>query len=212
MHLGRNWIIFFMYSASPYFNSFFAAKPLDLFNINEKCSMKIAPAPSSFILFIHSRAVTRVGITCWIWASEQPWGSWGQLFHCALSFPSQWKGAGEAARAALWAAPVCAVCAGGSQLCCWAASGCVSRARSAQPSILSWQGLFVPRAPDTHSWSVSQSSRWRLPKGSTINHRSKNKAKNVFIAEKTWKCLWCFLMWWHPSTNPCHFFVLFQPI
>lgn len=61
-----------MYTASAYFNSFFPAKPLDLSNKNKKYSIKIPSASFSFILFIHKRAVTRVGITGWIWASEQP--------------------------------------------------------------------------------------------------------------------------------------------
>lgn len=49
MKLGSNWSIFFMYLASPFFNSFLPAKPFDLpINKNSKCSIKITSASFSF--------------------------------------------------------------------------------------------------------------------------------------------------------------------
>lgn len=80
MNLGSHWIIFFMYSASPCFNSFFAAKTVDLPNKNKKHSLKIASASFPFTLSIHSRAVL-----CWHHllnlSYEQP------LRQCQLSSP-----------------------------------------------------------------------------------------------------------------------------
>lgn len=59
MNLGSNWNIFFMYSASPNFNSLFAAKPLGLLK------SKVQDENCFSILFIHPFHSHQSCGTCW---------------------------------------------------------------------------------------------------------------------------------------------------
>lgn len=128
-------------------------------------------------------------------------GLWGALLHCALSFPSKGKEAGKAASAVLWAAPGCAVGrvrAGGSQLCSWAPSGCVSRSQECPAQRGASAPGRISACPELQAHATgTPPSPPSVPKGSTMNYRNKNKAKNISIwdilriSENTFNAFWC---------------------
>lgn len=210
-----------MYTASAYFNSFFPAKPLDLSNKNKKYSIKIPSASFSFILFIHNRAVTRVGITGWIWASEQPLRQCLPMLLSSLVSASPFPQGGgcEVPCSIMHSAflpkekklekqPV--RYSGQPQGVQWAGSGLGALssapelpqdvcpgARSAQPSTEHLLLAGSLRAQSSSHTTGTPPSPPSVPKGSTMNCRNKNKAKNISIwdilriSENTFNAFWC---------------------